>query len=152
MQWQKGICKHFSRNPYLGAMAEYPYQFRQQHTVLPNHLDEMNHVNNVVYVQWAQDVAKAHWRHVGSSLMNRFVWVALRHEIDYLSPAFLHDEVELLTWVGEALGPRFERHIVIRNSRTGQEYAKARTIWCLLDAGSLKPKRIQEEILTAFQS
>ena len=29
--------------------------------VRPEHIDENNHVNNVVYVGWLQDVGTAHW-------------------------------------------------------------------------------------------
>lgn len=131
-------------------MPEYPAQFRLLRTVQPSDLDEMNHVNNVVYVQWVQDVAKAHWQHVGGDLLNRYAWVALRHEIDYLHAAVLHDEVELLTWVGAAEGARFERLIVIRNQRTKKEFAKAKTVWCMLDASRLKPKRVNQDVLNVF--
>lgn len=131
-------------------MADYPFQFSLCRTVQAAELDEMNHVNNVVYLHWVQDVAKAHWHHVGSHLLNKYVWVALRHEIDYLSAAVVNDEVEVLTWVGAAEGARFERFIVIRNQRTRQEFAKAKTIWCMLDAGTLKPRRVPEEVLKIF--
>jgi acyl-CoA thioester hydrolase len=132
-------------------MADYPFQFRLSHTVQAHHLDEMNHVNNVVYVQWVQDVAKAHWQQVGTTLQSKYVWVALRHEIDYLYPAQLHDEVELLTWVGAVQGAKFERFIVVRDARNQREFAQAKTIWCMLDAQSLKPRRISEEVQQIFQ-
>ena len=35
--------------------------FELQIIVPPSAIDEMNHVNNVVYLQWIQDVAKKHW-------------------------------------------------------------------------------------------
>ena len=31
-----------------------------------DHIDELNHVNNVAYVQWIQDVAVKHWNAVAS--------------------------------------------------------------------------------------
>ena len=30
-------------------------------TALPEHIDELGHVNNAVWVQWIQQVALAHW-------------------------------------------------------------------------------------------
>ncbi|MEO7255005.1 MAG: acyl-CoA thioesterase, partial [Casimicrobium sp.] len=30
-------------------------------TIKPTDIDEMGHVNNVVYLSWVQDVAIAHW-------------------------------------------------------------------------------------------
>jgi acyl-CoA thioester hydrolase len=39
-------------------------------------LDELNHVNNVVYLQWVQDVAAAHWRSLASpEILDKYFWV-----------------------------------------------------------------------------
>ena len=35
--------------------------FEMFHTVISQDLDDLMHVNNVRYVQWVQDLAKAHW-------------------------------------------------------------------------------------------
>ena len=60
-------------------------RFTKEVVVQPNDFDQMGHVNNVVYLQWVQDVAEAHWKSISDDdLLNEFVWVALRHEIDYL--------------------------------------------------------------------
>ncbi len=46
--------------------------------------DAMDHINNVVYLQWVQDVAEAHWKHISGQDDDKInLWVALRHEIDY---------------------------------------------------------------------
>ena len=34
--------------------------------VEPSHIDEQGHVSNVVYVQWMQDAAWAHWKAVAT--------------------------------------------------------------------------------------
>ena len=45
-------------------------------------IDDMNHVNNVVYLRWVQDAAAAHWDAIASEeLKNKYAWVVLRHEI-----------------------------------------------------------------------
>jgi acyl-CoA thioester hydrolase len=55
-------------------------------------IDELGHVNNVVYLGWAQDVAAAHWEALATpEIRQQNVWVALRHEIDYLGAAFEHE-------------------------------------------------------------
>ncbi len=60
--------------------------------VLPNDIDEQNHVNNIVYLRWVQDVATAHWQAIASpEAQERIGWVVLRHEIDYKMPAMLGD-------------------------------------------------------------
>lgn len=35
--------------------------FTLERTVLPEHLDTLNHVNNVQYLYWVQEAAQAHW-------------------------------------------------------------------------------------------
>ena len=39
----------------------------QEITVSVDDLDELNHVNNVVYVDWAQDIAKNLWNSLVSN-------------------------------------------------------------------------------------
>ena len=59
-------------------------QFEIQLIVTAADIDELNHVSNVVYVRWVQEVAVAHWQALASEEAQRkVVWVVLRHEIDY---------------------------------------------------------------------
>ena len=37
--------------------------FETKITVTKDDIDELNHVNNVRYIQWVNDVAKIHWQH-----------------------------------------------------------------------------------------
>lgn len=116
-------------------------------------IDTMNHVNNVVYLKWVQDAAIAHWNAVASELIKqKYLWVVLRHEIDYLAPAFEGDILLATTWVGETNAARTERFVVISNSVTEKIITKAKTIWCMLDSNNLKPKRITEEVTNLLKS
>lgn len=116
--------------------------------VKPEDIDMLDHVNNVVYLRWVQEVATAHWRQAASeNQQNQYLWVVLRHEIDYVKPAFLTDEIIGHTWVGAYHGARFERFVSIYRSGTEELLAKAKTIWCLLDARTMRPKRIEEDVL-----
>lgn len=127
--------------------------FEQRRVVEPPDLDERAHVNNVVYVRWVQDVATAHWRaHAPAEAQERIAWVALRHEIDYLSPARLGDEVVLRTWVGSAEGLSFERFTEVRRAGDGRLLARARTLWCPVDARSGRPHRVSTEVRAQFSS
>lgn len=120
-------------------------------TALPEHIDELGHVNNAVYLIWAQDIAVAHWQAVSSeSLRQSFVWVALRHEIDYRDQVLEGESVEIRTWLGAAAGPRFDRHVDIRKPGAKRPSAKVLTQWCLIDASSRKPRRVGPEILEPF--
>lgn len=118
-------------------------------SVLPQDIDEQNHVNNTVYVRWVQEVASAHWRAVASENAQESIgWVVLRHEIDYNAPACLGDEVVLRTWVGKATRLTFERFTEIR--RSGQLLSKARTLWCPINAQTGRPVRVPVEVREQF--
>ena len=110
---------------------------------LPADIDELNHVNNVVFVRWVQDVAAAHWMATSTDeLRTCYSWMLLRHEIDYLGQAFLGDRLIGTTWVGEAKGATFERFVELK--KDGKVITKSRTVWALLDAKTLKPRRIDQ--------
>lgn len=58
-------------------------------TVSAGDIDVMGHVNNVVYLRYVQEAATAHWQALADvKLQTAVLWVVLRHEIDYLAPAF----------------------------------------------------------------
>jgi acyl-CoA thioester hydrolase len=109
-------------------------------------IDDLGHVNNVVYVRWIQEVAAAHWEQAApSALKAKYAWVVLRHEIDYRHPGFMSDNITGLTWVGEHNGARFDRFVQIQSA--GRVLAEAKTTWCLLDAKTFKPIRIPADVL-----
>ena len=57
--------------------------------VLKNEIDSLNHVNNVVYLQWVNDISGIHWKILSNDILNKmYFWVAIRHEIDYVNQAF----------------------------------------------------------------
>ena len=110
-------------------------------------LDERAHVNNVVYLQWVQDAAAAHWSALApEGAMGEIAWVALRHEIDYLKPARLGDDVSITTWVGVADGLSFERFTEMRRTSDDVLLARARTLWCPVDSRTGRPRRVSAEV------
>jgi acyl-CoA thioester hydrolase len=128
----------------MGATAASAFELTRR--VTTSDLDTRAHVNNVVYVQWVQDAAAAHWAQLApEGAREQIAWVALRHEIDYVKPALLHDLVVVKTWVGVAEGLSFERFTEIRHAE-GQVLARARTLWCPVDARTGKPHRVSAEI------
>ncbi|MHA7870856.1 MAG: acyl-CoA thioesterase [Hyphococcus sp.] len=120
-------------------------------TAAETDIDELGHVNNAVYLVWAQDIAVAHWNAVADeALRRRFVWVALRHEIDYRDQVLAGEDVEIRTWLGRAQGPRFARHVDIRKPGSTRFSANVLTDWCLVDAATRKPQRVGDAILEPF--
>jgi acyl-CoA thioester hydrolase len=120
-------------------------------TALPEHIDELGHVNNAVWVQWIQTVATTHWYAAApEAYRDAFVWVVIRHEIDYLRAALVGDVVTAKTWVGEApKGARFDRFMEFTN-KDGKVLVKARTTWAMLDKATGRPQRITPEIVAPF--
>jgi acyl-CoA thioester hydrolase len=122
-------------------------------SVVAGDIDEQNHVNNTVYVRWVQDVATAHWRALASvEIQNAIGWVVLRHEIDYKAPASVGEEIVLRTWVGKASRLTFERFTEILRKRDRQLLAKARTLWCPINAQTGRPSRVPVEIRNKFST
>jgi len=119
--------------------------------VKPEDIDELGHVNNVVYLRWVQLVAATHWNLLSTDEIRlKNIWVALRHEIDYISPAFLGGEIIGYTWVSSLEGAKSIRRVEFY---FGEKcLAKAKTNWCLLDATTLKPKRIGQDIKTLLET
>ena len=118
----------------------------------PADFDELGHVNNAVYLRWAQEIAIAHWRLVSTpEMLTGYLWVVLRHEIDYRDQILPGDAVIGRTWLGKAEGPRFERFIDIRKPGALRAAASVKSTWCLLDAETRRPRRVGADILDAFQ-
>ena len=104
-------------------------------------------MNNVVYVRWVQEIATAHWEALSTPAQRaELAWVARRHEIDYLAPAVLGDEIRVRTRVGHASGLTFERHTEIVRARDGRALARSRTLWIPVDARTGRPRRISADV------
>lgn len=128
-----------------------PTHFRHRILVSEDDIDHLGHANNVVYVRWIQEVASAHWDYVASpELKSNYAWVVLRHEIDYKSPAFANEVVIGETWVGESHGAKFERYVRLTIERDNKVLAESKTIWCMLNATTLRPARIGSDVLEIF--
>jgi acyl-CoA thioester hydrolase len=125
-----------------------PHIFYLPITVAPEDIDELNHVNNIVYLRYVQDAAIGHWKTVPQEIASQIIWMARRHEIDYLKQAFLGEELVAKTWVDDFVGVKSIRHCEIMR---GEEIlARSVTHWISLDAQTLRPKRITEEIVKQF--
>lgn len=113
-------------------------------------IDTLNHVNNIAYLKWVQDISVAHWYQIASpSITDTYYWVIVRHEIDYRQSAYLNDEITAVTWVGESEGVKSDRfvHFYSRDKLI----TRAKTSWCLMDKKTHRPVRITDEILEILE-
>jgi len=125
--------------------------FEKLITVTQDDLDELNHVNNVRYVQWTQDIAKEHWmQYASEEIRNDFFWVLLSHHIEYKNPAILNDIVKLKTYVIKAEGVTSTRVVEMYHNKTNKLLVKSETHWCLISSKTLRPTRINSVIADLF--
>ena len=76
--------------------------FRLTFEPTPADIDENGHVNNVVYLRWAQDLGVAHWQsRAPAEAQAGWAWVALRHEIDYRRALMPGERALGRTWVSD---------------------------------------------------
>ena len=116
--------------------------FRVDLQIRKDDIDELGHVNNIVYLRWVQEAAQKHWRRLSEGSPEAdAAWVVLRHEIDYHRAVVAGDRVHALTWVGETGPVKSIRHVTIRDA-SERLVAESKTVWCLVDRRSGLPRRI----------
>ena len=118
-------------------------------TVQPEDIDFMGHVNNARYLGWVQDTVLAHWQKLApAEEVASKAWVALKHEITYRRPAFLHDAVIAETVLEKIAGARSFYNTVIR--RGEEVLAEVQSMWCCLDSETHRPARISRHVAETF--
>jgi len=125
--------------------------FEQEIIVSEQDIDERNHVNNVRYVEWVQDVAKADWTLKASDKTQQdFYWVMISHHIQYKAEAVLGDTLILRTYVTKAKGVKSTRIVEIYNKSTQKLLTTSETIWCFMSHDTNRPARIPEDVEILF--
>ena len=126
--------------------------FTRTYTAAAEHIDELGHVNNAVWVSWIQDIAVAHWRAVApTDQVDAYVWVVVRHEIDYRGNVSEGETVTAETWAASEgpRGARFDRHVRFVGE-DGRPKVEAVTTWALLDRATARLLRIRPDIAAPF--
>ncbi|MDG6077766.1 acyl-CoA thioesterase [Erythrobacter litoralis] len=131
----------------MTLMSANPFAFPIK--VVPGDIDFMGHVNNARYLNWVQDAVLAHWNKIApAEEVASKAWVALKHEITYRKPAFLDDEVIARTVLEKVQGARAFYSTVIK--RGEEVLAEVQSAWCCIDAETLRPARLREEVTRFF--
>ncbi len=127
-----------------------PFVFRRGRIVAPGDIDFLGHVNNVVWLRYVVELAKAH---AGSLDAGRRIeheqgalWIVRRHELDYHANAGSGDEIAEETWVESMRGARSIRASRFTRPADGARLVTARTQWAFVDAATLRPRRIPAEL------
>jgi len=125
--------------------------FEKTITVKTEDLDELEHVNNVRYVQWIQDISKEHWQSKApKEIQDSTVWVVMNHNITYKNAAKLNDTIQIKTHIEKSRGAISVRVVEMFDNKTNRLLVRSSTEWCLLNAKTFKPMRISEAIYKVF--
>ena len=85
--------------PVNSKISEDKVYLKHSFKVEKNDIDTLNHVNNIAYLKWVQDISEMHWNTLASKeIKESCIWVVLRHEIDYLNQAYDNDLISCYTW------------------------------------------------------
>jgi acyl-CoA thioester hydrolase len=123
--------------------------FRHPVAIEPADIDHMGHVNNAVYLKWVQDAVVDYWRSVAPpDAVARHLWVALKHEITYLKPTFLEDNVVAEVIAEKVQGARAMFRTVLK--RGEDVLSEISSSWCCLDSVTHRPARLARDIVGRF--
>jgi len=126
--------------------------YTRSFTIPDNAIDENGHVNNVVFVQWMQDIAIEHYASIGGIEAQGLeaTWVVREHKIEYLLPAFAGEEIEIRTWVENIRRVRSLRKYEFLRKSDGKTLVKGETDWVFVDAKTGSPCAIPTEVANIF--
>ncbi len=127
--------------------SSYTYDF----TAGPEHIDFNGHVNNMVWLQWVQDIATMHWEAIAPpEHQEKYVWFVTRHEIDYRGNIQQGETVTARTFIPDPpQGARFVRCVDFTN-QAGKTIVQVRSVWAMIDKATGRPMRITPEIAGPF--
>ena len=116
----------------------------KQIKVTKEHLDKNNHVNNVQYVHWVEDVASEHWELLKdkTDYKNDF-WVLYDHHIQYKKQIFLNDIITIKTYPEQPEGIKQPRKVEFYCN--DELMVDSRTLWIMFDHKTNKIKRLESD-------
>ena len=118
--------------------------------VIEDHLDDLNHVNNIQYLFWAQEIAKTHWQKINEIIKDEGVGMVRSHEIEYRLGGFLDDKIRIETYVKNVRGPLSLRIVEFFNNKNKQLMVRCKTQWCYVNMASRKPINVCTKIQDLF--
>ena len=128
--------------------------FVHRFIVPPGDIDQLGHASNIAYLRWIQDGAVLHASALGYDFARcvklGVFFVVRRHEIDYLRPVVLGEELESRTWLSAVMAAKCHRQTEISRTVDGALVAKASTVWGCVDRERGRPTRVPREVKDAL--
>jgi acyl-CoA thioester hydrolase len=114
-------------------------------------IDQNGHVNNAVYLNYAEALTVEHAEASGYGRAwceaHGGAWVIRRHEVEYLSPARMGDELELTVRVELVRGVRGVRRTAIRRVADGAPVTGVWSEWVWVRLSDGRPARVPAELV-----
>ena len=134
----------------MGAAAD-PLFFSARWRVRSYELDQNGHVNNAVYLNWAEEIATEHAEAAGYgrewSIAQGGGWLIRRSDVVHHRPAVYGDEVEVSVRVEMVRGVRAVRRTWIRRVGDGGLLAEVVTEWVWVRSSDGRPARVPAELV-----
>ena len=131
-----------------------PRRFTARYPVRQYELDVLGHVNNAVYLHWAEQVAIDHVEALGYgrawSVAQGGGWVVREHRVTYHRPVEYGDVVLVTTIPQKLGGVRGLRRTEIHRESDGTLMTEALTEWIWVRLADGRPVRIPAELLEVF--
>jgi acyl-CoA thioester hydrolase len=128
-----------------------PLEFSARWRVRAYEIDSNGHVNNAVYLNWAEEIAGLHAEAAGYGRQwvrdHGGAWVVHHADITWRRPALLGDEVEISVRVESVRGARGIRRTWIRRAADGELLAELLVEWAWVRAADGRPTRVPRELV-----
>ncbi|WP_126652095.1 acyl-CoA thioesterase [Chryseobacterium aureum] len=123
--------------------------YEKQIQVTEKHIDLNNHVNNVQYVHWVEEIAAEHWDILKQQTEYADdVWMLLDHHIRYKKQVYLNDIITVRTYPISPEGAKQPRKVEFYCN--DQLVVDSSTLWVLFDPETKKIKRLESDWLENF--
>jgi len=134
---------------------DYPTPFTHSVTVLPTHIDALDHTNNTQYVNWCNEASLAHTTALGLGAKTYKALdraMALTNaEYQYLQATRLGEQLEVGTWITTwERRMLMERRMQIKSMLTGETVLRARLQFVCIEISSGKPKRPPKAFIDGY--
>jgi acyl-CoA thioester hydrolase len=114
-------------------------------------IDQNGHVNNAVYLNYAEALTVEHAEASGYGRAwceaHGGAWVVRRHEVEYLRPARMGDELELTVRVELVRGVRGVRRTTIARVADGALVTAVWSEWVWVRLSDGRPARVPAELV-----
>jgi acyl-CoA thioester hydrolase len=119
-------------------------------------IDQNGHVNNAVYLNYTEALTVEHAEAAGYGRAwtdaHGGAWVVRSHQVEYLRPARLGDELDLAVQVELIRGVRGVRRTTIDRVSDGERVAEVHSVWVWVRLSDGRPTRVPAALVEMARS